>query len=268
MSIPPDAAARPRRRRWRLGVALLGSAAVLVGAWFGGDAIARAVVADAIRDSVSEQLALPEGHPVDVGLDGSVLAQLIGGRLEQVRIAVDDVPLGDVSGDVMLAARGVPIRDERAPMEAAVASIALDEAAVQQVLAETAGVPRGIVRLNDPELVLLTSIPLGGAPLELGIGLVPSAGEGEQRGDLVLTPNSASIGEAVLTAEQVRASLGPVADAVLRSFSVCVAERIPQGVTLSGVAVLGSGAAGSLVLTGAIDGAILIDPALLERGSC
>lgn len=258
----------PRRRRRRRIVALLVVLAVLIGAWFGADAIARAAVTDAIRESALEQLGLPEGHPVEVELDGSVLAQLIGGRLDQVRIAAEDVPIGDVSGDVMLAARGVPIRDRQAAMDAAVASIALDEAALQRVLTETAGVPRGVVRLNDPALVLLTSIPLGGAPLELGIGLVPSAGEGDAQGELVLTPNSASIGEAVLTAQQVRASLGPVADAILQPFSVCVADRLPRGVTLSGVAVLGSGEAGSLVLTATVDGAILVDPALLEPGSC
>jgi len=33
-------------------------------------------------------------------------------------------------------------------------------------------------------------------------------------------------------------------------------------------AVLGSGEAGSLVLTATVDGAILVDPALLEPGSC
>ena len=44
----------------------------------------------------------------------------------------------------------------------------------------------------------------------------------------------------------VQPILGPVADAILQPFSVCVADRLPRGVTRSGVAVLGSGEAGSL----------------------
>lgn len=263
-----QASAPKRRRRVPLLITLIIVIALAIAAWFAGDAIARSLVSDTIRAEVTAQLGLPADHPVDVELDGSVLAQLIFGSLQEVRIAADGVPLGDISADVMFAAKGVPIRDTNAEMDAAAATITLDEASLQKVLAEAAGVPRGVVLLNDPELVLVTSIPLAGFPLELGIGLVPSAGEGDQAGMLVLKPNSASIGEAVLTADALRAQLGAVADTILQPINVCVADRMPVGATLSGVTVLGSGATGSIVLSVGLDGRFLMDPAMREPGTC
>lgn len=242
--------------------------AVLIGAWFGGEALARVVVGDKIREEVAHSLGLAENHPVGVEIEGMLLAQLIRGELKEVVISADDVPFGGAAGDLLLAAKGVPIRDDSAPMDAAAATVTLDQPALQKVLAESAGVPRGTVLLNTPELVLLTSIALGGFPLELGIGLVPSIGDGEQAGRLMLDPNSASIGEVVLTAAQLREHLGEVADSILKPLSVCVADRMPAGITLSGVVVQGSGVAGSLVLSATIDGRILLDPALLEPGTC
>lgn len=242
--------------------------AVAIAAWFIGDAIARSVVTDAIRSETTERLGLPDDHPVDVQLDGSVLTQLISGTLQEVRVATDGVALGDITADIMFAAKGVPIRDRAAEMDAAAATVTINEQTLQTVLANAAGVPRGVVLLNDPELVLVTSIPLGGMPLELGIGLVPSAGQGADAGMLVLDPSSASIGEAILTAEQLRAQLGSVADTILKPITVCVADRMPVGATLSGVTVLGSGATGSLVLSVALDGHFLSDSALRSLGTC
>ena len=145
-----QASAPKRRRRVPLLITLIIVIALAIAAWFAGDAIARSLVSDTIRAEVTAQLGLPADHPVDVELDGSVLAQLIFGSLQEVRIAADGVPLGDISADVMFAAKGVPIRDTNAEMDAAAATIALDEASLQKVLAEAAGVPRGVVLLNDP----------------------------------------------------------------------------------------------------------------------
>lgn len=264
MTLPETA----RRRRWPLLIVVIVVIAVLIGAWFAGDAIARTVVGDKIRADVTERFGLDANHPIDVELEGSVLAQLITGTLNEVVVSADDVPLGGVSGDLLLAAKGVPIRDEDAPMDAAAATVTLGQPALQEALAASAGIPRGTVLLNAPELVLLTSVPLGGFPLELGIGLVPTPGEGEQAGQLMLDPSSASLGDVVLTAAQLREQLGGVADAILQPLRVCVAERMPEGIALSGVVVQGTGVTGSLVLSVTIDGRILIDPALRVPGSC
>ena len=73
---------------------------------------------------------------------------------------------------------------------------------------------------------------------------------------------------AVLTADALRAQLGAVADTILQPINVCVADRMPVGATLSGVTVLGSGATGSIVLSGGLDGRFLMDPAMREPGTC
>lgn len=266
---PVAEASTPRRkRRWPLIVTLVVVAVVLVGGWFAAEFVAREVVTSTIRTQITQQLALPADHAINIELEGSVLTQLIAGDLTEVRIASNDVPLGSVVGDVVLVARGVPVRDKTAPMDAAAATIAFDQANLQQLVAAAPGVPNGTVALSAPEVLLSTSIPVLGFPLELGVGLVPSAGEGEQLGDLMLTPNSVSIAGASLTAEQVRAQFGSAATAILKPIDVCIAQWLPSGATVKEVAVRGSGSVGMLLVGVDIDGRILGDPALQAYGTC
>ena len=51
---------------------------------------------------------------------------------------------------------------------------------------------------------------------------------------------------------------------MLRDWTVCVAQYIPAGVTLTDVAVDGQ----TLVADFDVDGAIVSDPALRENGTC
>ena len=157
---PVAEASTPRRkRRWPLIVTLVVVAVVLVAGWFAAEFVAREVVTSTIRSQITQQLALPADHAINIELEGSVLTQLIAGDLTEVRIASNDVPLGSVVGDVVLVARGVPVRDKTAPMDAAAATIAFDQANLQQLVAAAPGVPNGTVALSAPEVLLSTSIP-------------------------------------------------------------------------------------------------------------
>lgn len=266
---PVAGASTPRRRRrWPLIVSLVVVAALLAAAWFAAEYLAREAVTATIRTQLSEQLALPADHEIKVELEGSVLTQLIVGELKEVRIASNDVPLGAVVGDLVLVARGVPVRDRSEPMDDAAATLAFDQANLQQLVASAPGVPKGTVALREPEVLLSTSIPVLGFPLELGVGLVPSAGEGEQLGELMLTPNSVSMGGATLTAEQVREQFGAAAGTVLKPIGVCIAQWLPVGATVKQVAVRGTSPVGLLVVGIEIDGRILADPALQTFGTC
>lgn len=256
------------KRRWPLIVTLVVVVALLVAAWFAAEFLAREVVTATIRTQMSEQLALPDDHKIGVELEGSVLTQLIVGELKEVRIVSNDVPLGSVVGDLALVARGVPVRDQSEAMDAAAATLAFDQANLQQLVASAPGVPKGTVVLREPEVLLSTSIPVLGFPLELGVGLVPSAGEGEQLGELMLTPNSVSIAGASLTAEQVREQFGAAAGTVLKPIGVCIAQWLPVGATVKEVAVRGASPVGLLIVGIDIDGRILADPALQAFGAC
>lgn len=263
-----EASTPPRKRRWPLIVTLIAVVVVLVVGWFTAEFVAREVVTTTIRTQISEQLDLPAGHVIDVELEGSVLAQLIAGEFKEVRIASKDLPFGGALGNLDLMARGVPIRDQSQAMDAAAATVTFDQANLQQLIAAAPGVPKGTVMLRAPEVLLSTSIVILGFPLELGIGLVPAAGEGEQAGELLLTPNSVSIAGATLTAAQVRAQFGSAAEAVLKPIDVCIAQWLPVGTTVKEVAVRGAGGAALLIVGVQIDGRILADPALQAFGTC
>ena len=59
-------------------------------------------------------------------------------------------------------------------------------------------------------------------------------------------------------------TLGGIADLVVRDYTVCLAQYIPAGVTLTDVTVDGS----TLVAEAAVDGAIVTDTSLQAHGTC
>ena len=81
---------------------------------------------------------------------------------------------------------------------------------------------------------------------------------------IVLTPSRLSLGEGDFSADELRDRFGSIADSVLRDWTICIAEYIPAGVTLTDVKVEG----GEVVADFDVDGRIVSDPQLLENGTC
>lgn len=264
------AAPEPRRRGrvWPWVVALLIVAALAVGAWFAGEAIARGIVTSTIRDQVITQLSLPADQQVDVAVEGTVIPQLLSGSLDDVTVSSEDVPIGrlsdnpalaSLSGDVAVHATGIPIRGD-APVGSVSATILLDTAQLRTLLSTVEGLPADSVGLAEPDVTMTTELSLFGIGIPIGIALTPSAVDG----DLVLTPASLQLGGNAITAEDLQAQFGGIADSVLRGWTVCIAEFIPAGAELSSVAV----ADDQVVAEVDIDGAIVTDPALRATGVC
>lgn len=248
-----------RRRVWPWIVTIVIVVALAVAAWFAGEAIARGIVTSTIRTQAVTQLALPPDQQVDVAVGGAVIPQLIAGSLDDVTITSDDVPLGALTGDVTVHATGVPIRGD-APAESGSATIRMDVEQLRALLSTIDGLPAESVDLAAPNVTMSTTLQLFGLEVPVGIGLTPSAADG----DIVLTPASLQVAGAELSADDIRAQFGRVADGVVRDWTICVAEYIPAGVTLTSVAVVGD----ELVADAAIDGAIITDPALQANGTC
>ena len=107
---PASAPGAPtRRRRWPWLVALLAVAALVVGAWFAGEYIARGIVERTIRDQLITHLDLPVDQQIDVDIPGQILPQLISGRLDSLTVSSADVPFRGLSGDVVVRATGIPV---------------------------------------------------------------------------------------------------------------------------------------------------------------
>ena len=253
------APARPRARRWPWLIALVAVAALAVGAWFAGEYIARGIVERTVRDQVQKQLALPADQQIDVDIPGQILPQLISGTLDQITLSSRDVPLGQLTGDVVVRASGVPIRGD-GPATDASASITLDAAQVQALLATVEDFPASTVTLTEPDIGVAMELRLFALTVPVGVGLTPSATAGQ----LVLTPATFTVAGAQISAQALLDQFGAVSSTVIRDWDVCVAQYLPAGMTLSGVRVEGD----HVVADVAIDGGIIHDPALQQKGTC
>ncbi|PZU40950.1 MAG: DUF2993 domain-containing protein [Microbacterium sp.] len=253
--------ARPERRRrvWPWIVALLVVAGLLVGAWFAGEWLARDIVERAIRTQVVQQLDLAADQQVDVEVGGAVLPGLIVGELDEVRIAAEDVSFDAFAGDVEVVARAVPIRGEQ-DLGSASATVVVDEDQLRTLLAGVEGFPADTIAIEGSEVTATIELSLFGAAFPIGVGFDIAAATG----DLVLTPSSLRLGDADVGADELRARFGGIADAVLRSWDVCVAESLPQALTLTDVQV----SEGRVVALVDIAPGIMNDPQLRDPGSC
>lgn len=248
-----------RRRVWPWVVALVVVAGLAVAAWFAGEWIARDIVTKTIRDQVITQLALPADQEIDVVVEGAVLPQLIRGSLDEVTISSDDVALEAFVGDVTVHARDIALRDDSGAAEAS-ATVVLDEAQLRTLLSTLQGFPTESLGLEEPNVTIATELSFFGVALPIGVALTPSAVDG----DIVLSPASLQVAGGEITAEDLSARFGAVANAVLRDWTICIAEYIPAGVELSDIAVNGDEVIADLD----VDGRIVSDAALQEMGAC
>nr|WP_198426138.1 DUF2993 domain-containing protein [Microbacterium ureisolvens] len=266
--LPDGLAAAPvprrRRRAWPWIVAFAIVAILAVVAWFAAEALARQIVTGVVRDQVRTQLSLPADQPIDVGIAGAVIPQLIGGTLDELTVSSQDAAIGDgesdarVTGDMTVVARGVPVRG--GDIASAEATMTLDEAQLRDLMSHVEGFPAEELGLEAPDVTVAVDLNVFGATIPVGAALTPSAADG----DLVLTPASVQLGGADVSAEELQDRFGRLADGLLRDWDVCVAQYLPSGVTLTGVAVDGD----VLVADFDVDGAIATDPALQENGTC
>ncbi|ROR65892.1 LmeA family phospholipid-binding protein [Agrococcus jenensis] len=221
--------------------------------------VARQVVPATVRSTVVEQLQLPAEHPVDVQVDGILLPQLIAGTLADVRIASDDVTVGEFSGDVTAQLQGVPIRADRAGA-GGTAEVRMSPEQLRSLLSTIDGFPAETIELAAPNVTASTEIELLGATIPLGLALAPSAADG----DLVLSPVEGTVAEATVTADQLRGQFGGLLEPLLQDRSVCIASSLPAALTLQSIEVLDD----ALVTGFDIDGGIIHDPALQANGTC
>lgn len=253
-----DQAEPQRRRVWPWLVAFGIVVVLAVVAWFAADAIARQIVTGVVRDQVRSQLALPESQQIDVEIPGSIIPQLIGGTLDELTVASDDVEVGQFIGDVSVTARDVPITG--GALGGATATVTLDEEQLHGLVSTIEGFPADTAGIDAPAVTMSMQLQLFGVGVPVGVALTPSAVDG----DIVLTPASLQLAGTEVGADALREQFGQVADLVLRDWTVCVAQYLPAGVTLTDVTVEGD----VLVADFDVDGRIATDPALRANGTC
>ncbi|WP_251444734.1 DUF2993 domain-containing protein [Microbacterium sp. USTB-Y] len=253
IAVPP-----PRRRArwpWAVGIVVVVLAALAVG----GEFVARAVVAQQIRSQVITALKLPADQQLDVNVGGIVLPQLVAGRLDDVRLSSKSVALGPITSAVQVDATGVPIRGGELGSAKGTFRITADQ--LEKAITAAAGsTPIESVTLVGADVKATGSVTLFGASVPLSLALTPGAVDGE----LTFTPTSATIGAMTLDASDTSSPFASALKPLFATQKLCIADRLPAGVHLSGLRVDGD----ALVATFSADSAITTDPKLLENGTC
>jgi len=250
-----------RRRRWPWLVALLVVAGLLVAAWFLADSVARDLTTSAVRTAVIQKLKLPADQKVDVDIEGMVIPQLIGGTFHDVRVASDGVPVGGTTADIAVRLNDVEYRgDTPGKMASGTAVVTVGQDALRSLFSSVDGIPASSLTLKAPDVTATTRLSVLGTTVPIGIAMTPSATSGA----LVLRPASFTVGSATMTASALSERFGSLVDGITRSRRVCIADRLPAGVSLTAVRVSGA----SLVADLAIDGDLAVDGALQQKGVC
>jgi len=221
-----------RRRGRGVGVALfvlIGIAVVLAVLAVVADLVVRTVAEDQAEKQISQQLGEAAG-PVDVQIGGfSVLWQIVQGSIDQATVSSAGSS-GGLSYDFDV--RDVPT-DLAGSTGAISGTVTADAATVNGLAAvQESG---GAVRFGDGQLTYERdfTIPVIGTVVPVDVVATPSI---TQEGRVVsLTPVSASLRDTSLSID-----LAPIIGGY--AFDVCAAQYLPQGTTLTGVAVTPSAA--------------------------
>jgi hypothetical protein len=262
LELPGLPAVAPRRRRRWIGwlTALAVVAVLLIVAYVVAERVARERVADTLRDELRSALALPASHPVSIDLGaGSMLAQLARGSIDAAEADLDDVPLGELTGDVHVSATGLPLKENQ-PVTTLRAGVTVDEENVQKLRDYIADLELDSIALGDGVVDVETKFALFGLTVPVKATVVPSV----DGGAVLFTPESVEVNGVTLPLEAVLDSrFGGVAESLVPTQSFCVAELLPEAMRLTGVDV--TPRAFTLDVTG--DGAVL-GKGLERLGSC
>lgn len=251
--------ARRRPRWWVRLLAVLVGVGVLAGA---AELALRLIVPGVIGGIVREQLSLSDDHPVEVSLGGSALAFALRGGIGDVTVEIPDAPLIEgVPVDARVHAGFSPFNPAEGEIEGGTASLTVPREQLGAVISMlTSGVAQsGEVR--DGELAVGRDIEVFGQKITLTARIALEVHDG----DVEIVPRGVNAAGLDLSAEQISQATGSLLDPILQPQTVCVRDRLPAGVTLSGVRLSSTGSAS---IEAVLDPRILSDPAELQPGSC
>ncbi|MGB4137076.1 MAG: LmeA family phospholipid-binding protein, partial [Microbacterium sp.] len=210
-----------------------------------------------VRGVVIDSMGLPADQQIDVEASGLLLPQVVAGRLDELRLSSEDVAIGGLSGAVRVDATGVPLRGGE--IASANGTVTLDREQFA-ALVDKAGLPIEKVELDAPDVTVAGSIPVFGMSVPLALRVTPGADAGE----LLLTPVSVSIAGADVDLGDLAGRLGPLGSGLAQTQRICIADRLPAGITLTGLKVAGD----RVIADVAVDGRIAVDGDLLQNGTC
>jgi hypothetical protein len=250
------AAPAPRRRRRGLRrlIVLLVILVVVIGLAIAADVAARAFAQDYVEQQIEQSLPAGVQSDVDVRIGGgSMLLQLVTGKLDDVHIDGEDLTVGGLPVSATVALGGVPL-DQSLPAETALARIVLTDDALDAVLAAQGDT--GTTTIRDGRVLYTGTAPVLGVDLDFEVTADATADEDS----LHLEPTSARVTSGPLDVDAT-ALIGLVAP---NGIDYCVGDYLPVGVAITRLDV----GDGSVTLTLAGDGIVLNSAALSTMRGC
>ena len=263
-----ESAESASRAPWRRRLAIVLTAIVVLAIALIGlcEFLARMLVPSVAETAIRDQMELPEATEVTVDFSGLVLWQLARGSFSDVSVHVEDVELfeGLTSavdariGEVALDPMSAPVDGTQVDVRLAPDQFERFVSSVSEGRIESATVAAGTVTVGTSVDVFGSSVPLSA-----DVDVVPDGP------NLTLVPVKFTAAGIETTPEQVATALGgvlgPAAEELNRPQSICIADQLPAGLTVS---KLTTSARGALVITVDVDPRITVDPALREPGRC
>ena len=248
---------RSAGRRWLTAlIVLVVAAGVVIAGAFLAESVARGFTEDAVKAAVEANMPSNVDGTVDVDIAGEwVILQILSGQMDEITISSDDLAVDGIPVDnVTVTASGVPI-DLKSPVDGLTATAALDQAALNELLTLPG---------NDPELVLGDGdVTYEDSATVFGfeVGYRVTATLVPDGTDVLLTPESAELTSSIGSVDASRVLDLIVGDEPVR---VCAADKLPEGVTISGISIVeGTGA-----LSLSASDFTLSGQALRARGEC
>jgi hypothetical protein len=254
---------KKKRRRW-IGVviALVVVVILLVVGFFIADAYAKTYAENYVRERIVGVLKLDPAAKVDVDLgSGSVLLQAARGGLDEVKVHVDTITFGDITGEAQITATQVPL-DSSKPVDKLDIQVTVSEDNVKKLSGFLSGIDLKSIELTDGLIRIGTEFNVFFINIPVAVDLNPTAKEGGINFD----PVTIRLGEDEISVADLRASpeFSSLAGDLLASRDFCVASFLPKALTIDKVQVVGK----NLVVGIDGDGTALSDPALSTLGTC
>lgn len=248
-----------RGRWWKRLIGFVVVLGVLAGA---AELALRFIIPSVVETAVRDKLNISRDEPVDVTLGGSALLHALTGRIGDLAVDASNVSLIDgVTADVTLTAASIPFNPTSGEMRDGAASLTLQNDQIDPVVAL---LTRGVAesgQVQDDELLVSRSVTV------LGINVPVTAGLsfGVDSGAVTVEPTSVGAAGLDLSAEQIAAATGSTLDAILQPHTVCIADQLPQGVTLTDIDL---SQAGEIRISASLAPGLLSDETQLENGTC
>lgn len=256
----------PKKRRrwpWILAIVLVVLTVLLVVAFFIAERYAREYAENYAREQIIAVLALPEDTPVQVTLgEGSIIFQALAGAIREVEVEAQGVTFGELTGDARISATNVPL-DSAKPVETLDITVTIDEDNVRKLAGSLSGLELNSIELQDGVIAIGSEFNIFNiVVIPVAVDLAPAAKDGA----ITFDPVTIYLGDDPISVADLRdnPTFAGVAGALLQTQTVCVANSLPQALTVTDVDVVGS----KLVVKVNGDNTPLSGPGLSTMGSC